>query len=349
MKKAIIIFLSLIAAVAIAIVSVRVVGKYRLRSHSADGEMELPKITQNIEDIQTVQPLWKEGWVSYNGKIYEYNDAITTFLVMGIDKDTDALLVEEGTDGGQADALFLVVLDDAKETISIVGINRNAMSEVDIYNDKGEKIDSVIAQIAVQHGFGDGREKSCEYQVSAVRRLLYNLPIHGYVAINMSAIPTLNDAVGGVDVTALSDVKNGVTYDVLMKEGEQVHLMGETAYWYVRDRNELEFGTSDLRLSRQKQYIIEYINAAKRAIKANPGMALDLYREVTSQMVTNVTLDEIAYLTPEVIDYQFGDNSFYNIKGETVMGDEFEEFYPDEDELYDLIISLFYREVNLEE
>ena len=34
------------------------------------------------------------------------------------------------------------------------------------------------------------------------------------------------------------------------------------------------------------------------------------------------------------------------IEGETKMGEEFEEFYPDEEKLYDLIISVFYREVD---
>ena len=35
----------------------------------------------------------------------------------------------------------------------------------------------------------------------------------------------------------------------------------------------------------------------------------------------------------------------YTVSGETVMGEEFEEFYVDDDALYDLIIQIFYEEV----
>ena len=33
------------------------------------------------------------------------------------------------------------------------------------------------------------------------------------------------------------------------------------------------------------------------------------------------------------------------MQGETVMGDEFEEFYPDEDALYEMILNIFYEPV----
>jgi hypothetical protein len=33
------------------------------------------------------------------------------------------------------------------------------------------------------------------------------------------------------------------------------------------------------------------------------------------------------------------------MEGETVMGEEFEEFYPDEDALYEMILDVFYEKV----
>ena len=42
-----------------------------------------------------------------NGRIYEYNDDIMTFLIMGIDKNGEVQNNRDATDGGQADALFL--------------------------------------------------------------------------------------------------------------------------------------------------------------------------------------------------------------------------------------------------
>ena len=66
--------------------------------------------------------------------------------------------------------------------------------------------DSIPSRSLCKHGYGDGMELSCERSVAAVSRLFYNLPISGYAAINMGAIPALNDAVGGVQVTVLDDV-----------------------------------------------------------------------------------------------------------------------------------------------
>lgn len=66
-------------------------------------------------------------------------------------------------------------------------------------------------------------------------------------------------------------------------------------------------------------------------------------------MVTDITLDEVAYLAPAALDYQFGgEGSFYMLEGETVMGEEFEEFYPDEDALYEMILEIFYEPVELQ-
>ncbi len=120
--------------------------------------------------------------MKYEGKVYAYNEDIMTFLFMGIDKDNEVREVAEGTDGGQADALFLLVLNPKTGTFQIISVNRNTMTDIRLYDSSGEYLSTVQAQIAVQHGFGNGVEESCEYQVDAVRRLFYNLPIHGYCA-----------------------------------------------------------------------------------------------------------------------------------------------------------------------
>lgn len=54
--------------------------------------------------------------MKYNGSIYAYNEDIRTFLFMGIDKKSDVKEVEEGTKAGQADALFLAVMNPHDKT-----------------------------------------------------------------------------------------------------------------------------------------------------------------------------------------------------------------------------------------
>ena len=54
---------------------------------------------------------------------YDYNDDIITFLVMGIDKmDEEVSSVYGEINGGQADALFLVVFNPHDKTTKIIGI-----------------------------------------------------------------------------------------------------------------------------------------------------------------------------------------------------------------------------------
>lgn len=296
--------------------------------------------------LQSKADAWQSDFIRYQGRVYQYNEDILTFLVMGIDKGTEAIEGYEDEGYGQADALFLAVLNQKDQSIRIIGINRNTMTDIDIYDENGSYVRTQTAQIAVQHGFGDGREKSCKYQLEAVQHLFYNLPIHEYVAINVSAIPAINDAVGGVDVTVLQDL---TVKDPLLVKDSQVHLMGESAYWYVKYRDTSVFASADMRLARQKQYLTSFVEQAKAAVRSDISIVMDLYQAVMPQIVTDIAADEIAYLASILPDYHFDKNSIYTLEGETVMGRQFEEFYPDETALYELVLDVFYEEVSVSE
>ena len=323
----------------------RSVGKNNLMKQAKAAQPNLVPITAQTVLTTEEEEKWQDGWIKYENTIYAYNEDIMTFLFMGIDKNSDVKEVEDGVNGGQADALFLAVMNPHDKSIKIIGINRNTMTDIDVYNEKGAFVTTTKAQIAVQHGFGNGVEKSCEYQQKAVANLFYDLPIHGYAAINMSAIPTINDSVGGVEVTVLEDLTK---LDSTLVKDTNVHLMGKSAFWYVKYRDTGEFASSDMRLARQKQYLNTFISAAKSAAKKDISVAINLYQAILPQMVTNVTVDEVAYLAPVLAEYQFDENGFYMLKGETVMGEQFEEFYVDEEALYEMILEVFYEEVTNE-
>lgn len=321
----------------------RAIGKNSLYENVEAAAPDMGPVMAKEALTKEEEDKWQEGWVKYKGNIYAYNEEIITFLFMGIDKNSEVQEVEEGTDGGQADALFLAVMNPLDKTIKIIGINRNTMADVDIYNSEGAYVTTQKAQIAVQHGFGNGVEESCEYQRKAVSKLFYGLPIHGYAAIQMSAIPTINDAVGGVDVTVLEDL---TIKDGMLVEGADVHLMGKTAFWYVKYRDTNTFGSADMRLERQKQYLTGFMDAAKRAAKENISVAAELYQAIMPMMVTDISLEEAAYLAPVILDYRFGgEDGFYMLEGKTVMGEVFEEFYADEEALYEMILDIFYEPV----
>ncbi len=322
--------------------AVRAIGKHRLYHRPVTLQPVLQSVREEEILTEEEHEKWQEGWVKYQDAVYAYNEEILTFLIMGIDKLEDVKEAEGGTDGGQADALFLVVLNPKDKSIRVVAINRNTMTDVDIYDNNGEYESTVKAQIAIQHGFGDGMERSCEYQEKAVGNLFYQLPIHGYAAVNMSAISTINDVVGGVDVTIPEDLAG---FNEEFVEGRTLHLMGENAFWYVKYRDTDTFGSADMRLDRQKQYLTGFIDVAKQAVHKEPSVAIDLYQAVKPQMITDVSLDEVAYLAPILAGYSYDAEGFYTLPGETVMGEQYEEFYPDEDAMFEMILEVFYEKV----
>lgn len=334
----------LLAAAFAAFLIVGSIGKANLRSNViAAPKLENAPVVIELQPTEEESAGWKEGWVKYNGQIYAYNEDILTFLIMGIDKTKDVKEVAEGTNGGQADALFLVVLNPHDDSLSVIGINRNTMTDVSVYDNNGSFVNTVKAQIAVQHGFGNGVEESCEYQVNAVQHLFYEMPVHGYAAINMSAIGPLTDMVGGVDVVALEDIKSGNS--TVIKEGEEVHLEGDLAFAYIHNRDTKEFGSADHRLERQKQFITTYLQKVKQKTKEDIGFPISVYQSIAPQTVTSLTVDEMTYLVSIAKDYSFNENYLYTLKGETKQGDVFEEFYVDETDLFELILKVFYEPV----
>lgn len=339
---------------AASVMVLRFIGKERLLLSAGNNapDMTIDETISSIDDIMNARAkegLWQEGWIQYEGRIYEYNDNIMTFLIMGIDKSGEVESSRSATDGGQADALFLVVADRKEKEIRLVGINRDTMVDINAYGVYGEENGGAAkAQIAVQHGFGDGRELSCELTRDAVSGLFYNLPIHGYAAVNMDAIPVLNDAVGGVTLKVLEDIdtdKYGRSIGKVWHEGEEVSLQGMEAYYYVRWRDREKFESARLRLARQKQYLEAFLEKAKSETKKNITLPVRLYGELSPYMVTDISIDETAYLAGELTGYTLDPEGIYTLSGETRKGSAYEEFYPDEEALKALMIAVFYREV----
>ncbi|MDE5894088.1 MAG: LCP family protein, partial [Acetatifactor sp.] len=296
--------------------------------------------------VPQVDSTWKEGWVRYQDKIYEYNEDILTFLVMGIDKMEEVSESKDEVSGGQSDALFLVIANPDDQSIKILAVNRDTMTDIVAYDTGMEGSSPIVnAQIAAQHGFGDGKELSCELTRDAVSKLFFDLPIHGYVSVNMAAIPELNDALGGVDVTSLEDLSKTIKG---AKEGAELHLEGMDAFWYVKYRDTKVFESARGRLARQKQYLTAFMNKAIAATKKDITLPINLYGKLKQYMVTDVTTDELAYLASELVNYSFDQDAIYTMEGTTSEWNGHEQFHPDYDALRDLMIRLFYREVDQE-
>ncbi len=289
---------------------------------------------------------WQSGWIRYDGKTYAYNSNLLTFLVLGIDSMDKVHEGEDGISGGQSDAMFFLVLDPDNKEIKVIAINRNTMTDIDVYNEEGIYVGTGEAQICLQHGFGDGLTQSCDRTVKTVRNLFHELPINGYISINMGAIPTVNNTVGGVTLKVLYSLPAAGQYRSLRK-GETVTLTGDDAYWYTQHRDINVDWSANERLERQLQYLIEFVPALQAKVKEDPKSIASIYSALSPYMVTDIGLNEAVYLGNEAAQYSFDSANIYQMKGESIIGRSgFEEFIYDEESLYDLILDVFYTEVD---
>lgn len=307
-------------------------GKQSLYGHTEEMDFSWNSSNDNIE-IQQAD-------VYYNNSVYRYNKDIITFLFLGIDRMGEVKRSKTGIDGGHSDAIFLVVLNPHTENLSIISIPRDTMTKIAVYNKENEYVGNAIAQLTLQHGYGDGMHLSCERTVEAVSNLFYGINIHGYCAVNMGAIPMLNDAIGGVEITALEDI---ITTDI--KEGETLLLKGMDAYSYLHHRDIESSGSTMRRLERQKQYISAYVQTAFEAIKKDITLPFDLYNTLSDYMVTDISENEILYLLFQAHKYQLGTENILSLEGKGQLNNKHMEFYVDDAALYELILKVFYEEV----
>lgn len=288
--------------------------------------------------------VYQEGDVSYNGHMYRYNKDMLTLLILGIDSNEPAPEVNENTnylEGGQSDAIFLFAMNPHDKTISVVAVNRNTMTDIDMYDENNNYVRTAKAQLCVQHGYGDGRELSCKRAENTVSELLYNLPIHGYVSMRLGAIWLLNDALGGVEVTLPFDVP-----EINQSAGTTVRLYGKDAFYFLKYRSLDEFDSASVRLEKDKIYLKAFMNQVFESTKADISYPVKLYQMVKDYIVTDISADEMSYLASELLGYDIGGVRMYSIPGETVMGEKFEEFYVNEVGLKEQLLDIFYEMVN---
>lgn len=335
-------FAGFLGVCVLALVIVCANAKRRLYSSVSISQPNLQMADQTVELNTADYPVWEEGWIRYGDKIYEYDDSILTFLVMGVDEFGKVHESTDGVSGGQTDALILVVLHTQEKEIELIAINRDTMTDVLTYGCGNQYIE---AQIATQHGFGDGMEMSCELTRDTVSRLFYDLPIHGYISVNMGVVPQLNDAIGGVTVTIPEDVAGD--FDG-WEEGNEVTLYGVEAFYFVQQRDCETFNSNQTRLSRQKQYLNAFVHTAIEGTREDITLPVTIYQNLKDYIVTDISADEITYLASKVISYSFSEDGIRTLEGTTQMGETFEEFYVDKDALRELIIAVFYREVAME-
>ena len=276
--------------------------------------------------------------VYFNGGEYVPKGNIQTVLIAGVDR-TGEVTEQEYNNAGQCDFLMLVVLDRNNQTYRVLHINRDTMTNVPTLGITGEKTDTIYAQIALAHAYGDGLKSSCQNTSDAVSEYLYGIKINDYMVVNIDAIGIINDSLGGVEVTLNEDFTE---FDSEMTKGRTMKLNGNQAIIYTRYRYGVGDSTNINRMDRQKNYLNGLFNSSKAAMDADNETAVKLFDSIEKYMVTSMNKSQFGGLANKL--YSYKNEGYMSIEGEAKLGEEFMEFYPDETDLKAKVIDLFYKE-----
>ncbi len=269
--------------------------------------------------------------VEYEGKKYSYNHNLTNILFMGTDKEKMSDRPEVSGEAGQADVLLLLSLNKETKEAVIYQIPRETMTEIDVYDNNGNRIDSQFTQIAYQYAHSIGGKSSCWAVQKTVTELLHNVNIDGYIAMDIAAIPTLNDAIGGVTLTISEDY---TMLDPALVKDSLVTLNGKQAQDYIRYLDKEQTFNNQQRMERQFQFITAWMDGMKNLEEEEFE---NLYPLLEQHVITTMSEDEIK----ELIQFDYSDAESKFIPGEWMSGDTADEYHVDE-ELKKMVMEDFY-------
>ena len=306
---------------------------------SGESQLKTPSdYAVNIDD-DNVSKVEEDGsTIDYNGKLYRLNPDVVSLLFIGIDRE------ELGNDnnvvgtGGQADALYLVSINTEQKKYKVISISRDTITDIGVYSADGKYVGTEKKQICLSYAYGDGKTTSCENTVRAVSSLFYNIPIQSYFALERSAIPTLNDTIGGVTVPV---------YDEDGKDtGKTTTLFGQDAYDYVHYRDISRLDSNNIRMTRQTAYIKAFIKKLISSAATNLNVALDFFNTATQYSSTNLNTSIVTYYATTVLANGSNvDIDYVKLPGKITKGKSGNaEYNHDKEALTKLVIETYYEE-----
>ncbi len=297
------------------------------------------KPTEAVEEKIQINAI-DADWIDENGNAYNYRDDVISILLMGIDYMANEEKWEEGTlsNGGNADVLALVILDTKTFDFDILYIPRDTIAEVIAMDPEGNYIDTISTNISTSHSYGDGGDLSCQLTADAVSGLLLGAPVNRYAALHFDAIYTLNNILGGVNITFDSDCTE-IHYS--FKEGKTAKLNNYYFKKLLMFRDYENPESASIRGLRAMNVLKAMFDQLKGKIMEDPTVALDIVNKLGEHITTDLELSEITYLARNIGKMDFSSDTVVRLPGETVVGERYAEFYADEAWIHDFVVEKF--------
>ncbi len=117
----------------------------------------------------------------------------------------------------------------------------------------------------------------------------------------------MNDAVGGVTVEMDDD------YTLYNAKCDGTFAGAQE---FVQGRDITVSGSAYSRIGRQKRYLKAFISQAKKTLAQNPTLAVNLMSQLSDYMLTDISTDEVLYISTELSGCNFDEENMQIFTGE---------------------------------
>ena len=325
MRAVIEIIIAVLVIIAVYFI-IRGMDRHDVRIRQAATENETQRVWKEFQEKPVSIKLHKKTW--------KFAHPVQTYLFIGTDKSGNEDAEGEEYHGSMADALMLVVVDEEEKAYGILQLNRDTITEVPMLLQDGSANASAQMQLCTAHWYGKDKAASCDNTVETVSKMLGGLPIDGYYALKMDAMPLLNHEVGGVTVTLEDDMTK---LDPAMKKGTTLTLTDRQAELLMQSRYTMEDDRNTQRMRRQQIFLKAFMKKIKKQNAGNVNATVKLYDRLRPYATTDIKMNDLTALLKDMQGYT--DKGIITIDGTSKIGEKLHdgkkhwECYMDEDSL----------------
>lgn len=277
--------------------------------------------------------------MEHEGQTLHYREnEITNYLIIGLDQE-NVTRATTHQHGGQADFLVVLSIDRIDRSITPIMLDRDAMVEMQTFGVFGNPAGTRVMQLCLAQAYSGTNTPGSVNTVNTVEKLLMGIDIHHYIVMDMTAIPMVNDALGGVEVTLYDDF---TVFDPVMTKGSTLRLMGKQAEFFVRGRMTVADGSNASRMARQQQYLSGLLVQFRRTAKGDQGKLNEIFRLLDGHMLSDTSVNTLLHDVNAYDDYEW--NAMRILSGEHRTDQYgFAEFWVDQAALKRLVADIWFQ------
>ena len=282
-----------------------------------------------------------EGDILYNTKRYKRNTYVKAVMLVGVDRTGGLSAMNDVSQNGQSDAVFIIAHDTARNKARILMLPRDSF--IPINKPDGTR---VYDHLSLSWAFGDGAEESLKITREAVSGMLMGIPVDYAAAVDIDAIREITDTVGEIKVTVPNDEMQKKHPE--WTKGTVVSLNGKEAEEFLRTRDIRRASTAVFRMQQHRAFMLGFYSALKEKAKSDPNIIQELYDAMQSNMITDMKKAEFLKLGLDGINTKgLMSEDILTLPGTAVPASEdypWDRVFVDYDNAIPVILELFYRE-----